>query len=80
MTVKKKRTKWLHFCNKALSGVLFLLGFGSSSEENEMDEVIPMYGMPASIYKEKAKKNCKEESPELNEIIHDVILKRKQHA
>lgn len=55
MTVKTKKTKWLRISNKALSGILFLLGFRQHPEENEAGEVIPMYGMPASVYKTKNK-------------------------
>lgn len=55
MTVKTKKTKWLQISNKALSGILFLLGFRQHPEENEAGEVIPMYGMPASVYKSKNK-------------------------
>lgn len=55
MTTKAGRLKWFHISNKALSGLLALLGFNSYSDEDEVNEVIPMYGMPSSVYKQKRK-------------------------
>lgn len=55
MTTKARRLKWLHISNKALSGLLALLGFNSYSDEDEVSGIIPMYGMPSSVYKRKSK-------------------------
>ena len=54
--MRKRKNSRLLIGNRLLSGVLFLLGFSSSElDENEKKEVVPMYGMPASIYKNKKK-------------------------
>ncbi|RGN47076.1 MULTISPECIES: hypothetical protein [unclassified Bacteroides] len=55
MIKKSCKAKWLHLYNKMLSGLLALMGFGSCSDEDEVNEIVPMYGMPASIYKAKDK-------------------------
>ena len=54
--MKKRKNSRLLISNRLLSGVLFLLGFSSSElDVNERMEVVPMYGMPASVYKDKKK-------------------------
>lgn len=69
--MKKRKTSRLLISNHLLSGVLFLLGFPSPERDvNEREEVVPMYGMPVSIYKDKEKAA---ES-------HDISLKQTQNV
>lgn len=52
-----KKAQLLRLYNRILSGILALLGFAPCSDENEAGEIVPMYGMPSSVYKAKAKAN-----------------------
>lgn len=50
-----KKAEWLRLYNRVLSGILALLGFAPCTDEDEVGGIVPMYGMPSSIYKTKAK-------------------------
>lgn len=83
MTKKNNRSKRLRFYNKTLSSLLYLLGFGTPLEKQEMGEVIPMYGMPASNYKvkNKAKKNAtKSKVAVIKEFFHLTTLKQGENV
>ena len=41
--------------NKFLSGMLALIGYAPCVDKDEADVIVPMYGMPSSVYKVKDK-------------------------
>lgn len=79
---RKLKAKRLYLYNKILSGFLVLMGFSSCSDEDEVDAIIPMYGMPASIYKIKDKADVVtvEASATAANIYVLNTEKRKKHA
>lgn len=82
MATSKWKAKWLYWNNKILSGLLALMGFASCSDEDEVDAIVPMYGMPSSIYKimDKTDAMTVETSvPEENVYLLNTE-KRKKHA
>lgn len=82
MAVSKKHIKRLRSSNKFLSGILFLLGFGSFTEENEMDEISPMYGMPPSYFKakNKARNRIVKKKLEPEEFIPHIVIKKRRNV
>lgn len=82
MATSKWKAKWLYLNNKILSGLLVLMGFASHSDEDEVDAIVPMYGMPSSIYKMKEKTDAiTVDTPVTEENVYILNTeKRKKHA
>lgn len=55
MAKSEWKTRWLLLSNKILSGLLALIGFAPHSDEDEVSTIVPMYGMPSSVYKTRQK-------------------------
>ena len=47
----KYRTQWLQWQNKILSGIISAMGYAPHADKDEIDIIVPMYGMPSSVYK-----------------------------
>lgn len=51
----KCRTAWLLWQNKILSSIIIAIGYAphTDKDKDEVDIIVPMYGMPSSVYKKK---------------------------
>lgn len=41
--------------NKILSGFLAMMGYAPCGDNDEVDSIVPMYGMPSSVYRPRKK-------------------------
>ena len=49
----KHRAHWLQWQNKMLAGIIKAMGYAPHADKDEIDLIVPMYGMPSCVYKKK---------------------------
>ena len=76
----KYRTQWLQWQNKILSGIISAMGYAPHADKDEIDIIVPMYGMPSSVYKKMEEAAAEEPLPSETPCLHILAEKQPQYG